>query len=203
MKNKIFTVIIFVFFFHNSFSQNFNKIFWSLDFKDKVWILSNPNSSLKVKKVSKQVSSFSNKQLNISYLNSNFSEGEQDAFRHIYLMYKLSSKIGVEKARRFGNIYESYNKKVFYKKRNSGYDRAGEWMDKFNNEVGIFVFLKIGNTNDEHLIQEIGYQIKEGNARKIKKDLKGNSLNTDNMIINKEIWMKNWVNERVLIQTNN
>lgn len=37
----------------------------------------------------------------------------------------------------------------------------------------------------------------------IKKDSIGNSLNVDNKIIESDIWIKNWVNDRVLIQSNN
>lgn len=192
MKIKLCVLILFVTFFQNCFSQNFSKIFCNLDFKDKLWLISKPCSSLKVNKISKS-----------DFQNSKLSEQEIDAFRHIYLMYKLSSKIGVEKARRFGNIYESYNKNIFFNKPNSGYDRAGEWMDKFNNEIGIYLYLKYGQISEEKLIQEIGYQIKKGNARMIKKDSIGNSLNVDNKIIETDIWIKNWVNDRVLIQSNN
>ena len=203
MKIKLCVLILFVTIFQNCFSQNFSKIFFNLDFKDKLWIISKPNSSLKVKKISKQVTDLTNKISKSDFQNSKLSEQEIDAFRHISLMYKLSSKIGVEKARRFGNIYESYNKHIFFNKPNSGYDRAGEWMDKFNNEIGIYLYLKYGQISEEKLIQEIGYQIKKGNARMIKKDSIGNSLNVDNKIIESDIWIKNWVNDRVLIQSNN
>lgn len=203
MRIKLCVLILFVTFLQNSFSQNFSKIFCNLDFKDKVWVISKPCSSLKVKKISNEVIYLTNKISKSDFQNSKLSEQEIDAFRHIYLMYKLSSKIGVEKARRFGNIYESYNKHIFFKNPNSGYDRAGEWMDKFNNEIGIYLYLKYGQISEEKLIQEIGYQIKKGNARMIKKDSIGNSLNVDNKIIESDIWIKNWVNDRVLIQTNN
>lgn len=203
MKIKLCVLILFVTFFQNCFSQNFSKIFFNLDFKDKLWLISKPCSSLKVNKISNEVIYLTNKISKSDFQNSKLSEQEIDAFRHISLMYKLSSKIGVEKARRFGNIYESYNKNIFFNKPNSGYDRVGEWMDKFNNEIGIYLYLKYGQISEEKLIQEIGYQIKKGNARMIKKDSIGNSLNVDNKIIDKEIWIKNWVNDRVLIQSNN
>lgn len=203
MRIKLCVLILFVTFLQNSFSQNFSKIFCNLDFKDKVWVISKPCSSLKVKKISNEVIYLTNKISKSDLINSKLSEQEIDAFRHISLMYKLSSQIGVEKARRFGNIYESYNKHIFFKNPNSGYDRAGEWMDKFNNEIGIYLYLKYGQIYEEKLIQEIGYQIKKGNARMIKKDSIGNSLNVDNKIIESDIWIKNWVNDRVLIQTNN
>lgn len=203
MRIKLCVLILFVTFLQNSFSQNFSKIFCNLDFKDKVWVISKPCSSLKVKKISNEVIYLTNKISKSDLINSKLSEQEIDAFRHISLMYKLSSQIGVEKARIFGNIYESYNKHIFFKNPNSGYDRAGEWMDKFNNEIGIFLYLKYGQISEEKLIQEIGYQIKKGNARMIKKDSIGNSLNVDNKIIESDIWIKNWVNDRVLIQTNN
>ena len=203
MRIKLCVLILFVTFLQNSFSQNFSKIFCNLDFKDKVWVISKPCSSLKVKKISNEVIYLTNKISKSDLINSKLSEQEIDAFRHISLMYKLSSQIGVEKARIFGNIYESYNKHIFFKNPNSGYDRAGEWMDKFNNEIGIYLYLKYGQISEEKLIQEIGYQIKKGNARMIKKDSIGNSLNVDNKIIESDIWIKNWVNDRVLIQTNN
>lgn len=203
MRIKLCIVILFVTFFQNCFCQNFSKIFFNLDFKDKVWIISKSNSSFKVKKISKHVTDLTNKIYKTNFFNSENKDQKIDAFRHIFLMYKLSSKLGVEKARRYGNIYESYNKNIFHKIPNSGYDRAGEWMDKFNNEIGIYLYLKNGEISDENIIQEIGYQIKKGNAREIKKDSIGNSLNVDNKIIDKEIWIKNWVNDRVLIQSNN
>lgn len=203
MKIKLCIVILFVTFSQNCFSQNFSKIFHNLDFKDKIWIISKTNSSLKVKKISKHVTDVTDEISKSDLFNSKNKEQDIDAFRHIYLMYKLSSQIGVDKARRYGNIYESYNKNIFHKISNSGYDRAGEWMDKFNNEIGIYLYLKNGKISDENIIQEIGIQIKKGNAREIKKDSIGNSLNIDNKIIEKEIWIKNWVNDRVLIQSNN
>ncbi|MFA6933344.1 MAG: hypothetical protein WCQ30_06935 [Bacteroidales bacterium] len=105
-----------------------------------MWIISKPISSLKVKKVTKEVNSILIGKSNGKFLDQDLQGGQIDAFRHIFLIYKLSSEIGIEKARRFGNIYESYNKKVFKTTANSGYDYASEMMDKFNNELGIYLF---------------------------------------------------------------
>lgn len=207
MTKKYFITIILIFFFKSSFSQNFKDIFFNMDCRDRVWIITKPSMAIKAKKIAKQVIIFSNNNSNDKYFKLNNSEQNQeeqyqDMFRHIFLMYKLSCKIGIEKSRRIGNIYEKYNKNIFYKKSNSGYDMAGEMMDKFNNEIGLYLFMKLGKVDDEKIIQEIGYQIKEGNARKINKDSKNRSLTIDNKIINDSIWMKNWENERVLIQSN-
>lgn len=202
MTKKIIFTILFVLLFKNCFSQNFKKIFCEIDYKDKIWIISNPISSLKVKKISKEVNYLLNKKLKEKYLDSDGAGGKVDAFRHIFLLYKLSSEIGIEKARKFGNIYESYNKKIFFKITNSGYDQTGETMDKFNNELGIYLFMKLDKIEDKKLIQEIENQIKNGNALKIKKDQKGRSLNLEGEKIEDSIWMKQWNNQRVLIQSN-
>ena len=202
MTKKSLILILFLLCFENSFSQNFQKIFFEINTKDKLWIISKPISSLKVKKVTKEVNSILIGKSNGKFLDQDLQGGQIDAFRHILLLYKLSSEIGIEKARRFGNIYESYNKKVFKTTANSGYDYASEMMDKFNNELGIYLFLKMDKVSDIQIIDEIKKQIIEGNARKISKDGKGRSVGKDFNIIEDSIWKKEWYNQRVLIQTN-
>lgn len=202
MTKKIILTIFLLFLFRISYPQNFKKIFWDISCKDKLFLISKPCSSLKAKNIAKQVSYLSRKLEKEKYLDSDGAGGEIDAFRHIFLMYKLSSEIGIKKSRRIGNIYERYNEKVFYQKPYSGYDEVGEEMDKFNNEVGIYLFLKLGHVDDETLIKEIEKEIKKGTARKIKKDKEKRSISIDNKIIEDSIWMKSWKNERVLIQSN-
>ncbi|MDD4829386.1 MAG: hypothetical protein PHE13_02675 [Bacteroidales bacterium] len=202
MTKKSLILILFLLCFENSFSQNFQKIFFEINTKDKLWIISKPISSLKVKKVTKEVNSILIGKSNGKFLDQDLQGGQIDAFRHILLLYKLSSEIGIEKARRFGNIYESYNKKVFKTTANSGYDYASEMMDKFNNELGIYLFLKMDKVSDIQIIDEIKKQIIEGNARKISKDGKGRSVGKDFNIIEDSIWKKEWYNQRLLIQTN-
>lgn len=202
MTKKALILILFLLCFENSFSQNFQKIFFEINTKDKLWIISKPISSLKVKKVTKEVNSILIGKSNGKFLDQDLQGGQIDAFRHIFLIYKLSSEIGIEKARRFGNIYESYNKKVFKTTANSGYDYASEMMDKFNNELGIYLFLKMDKVSDIQIIDEIKKQIIEGNARKISKDGKGRSVGKDFNIIEDSIWKKEWYNQRLLIQTN-
>jgi len=202
MNKKLILTIVLLFLFRISYSQNFKKIFWDIDCKDKLFLITKPCSSLKVKKVAKQVSTLSNKLIKEKYLDADGAGGEVDAFRHIFLMYKISSEIGIKKARRIGNIYESYNERIFYQKPYSGYDEVGEEMDKFNNEVGIYLFLKLGIVDDKTLMKEIEKEIKKGTARKIKKDKEKRSISIDNKIIEDSIWKKSWKNERVLIQSN-
>lgn len=202
MTKKILILILFLLCFENSFSQDFKKIFFKINTKDKLWIITKPISSLKVKKITNEVNSILIKKSNSKFLDQDPQGGQIDAFRHILLLYKLSSEIGIEKARRFGNIYESYNKKVFKSTSNSGYDYASEIMDKFNNELGIYLFLKMDKISDIQIIDEIEKQIIEGNARKISKDGKGRSVGKDFNIIEDSIWKKEWYNQRVLIQTN-
>lgn len=203
MGKKIVILFIFLIYFSYSYSQDFKKIFLEINSKDKLFIITKPITSLKVKNITKEVNSVLKKKQSEGFLDSNPRDGQVDAFRHIFLLYKLSSEIGVEKARRFGNIYESYNKKIFYKKENSGYDNASEIMDKFNNELGIYLFLKLDKVSDKVIIEEIEKQIIEGKARKIKMDEKVRSLDFENEIIEDSIWKKDWKNKRELIKSNN
>ncbi|MFA7081179.1 MAG: hypothetical protein WC135_01065 [Bacteroidales bacterium] len=203
MTKKIVFLFIFIFYFANSYSQDFKKIFLEINSKDKFFIITKPISSLRVRKITKEVNSVLREKQKQNFLDSNPWEGQVDAFRHIFLLYKLSSEIGIEKARRFSNIYESYNKIIFEKILNSGYDEASEIMDKFNNELGIYLFLKLDKVSNEVIIEEIEKQILEGKARKIKKDENGRSINFENKIIEDSIWKKDWKNKRELIKSNN
>ncbi len=203
MGKKIVILFIFLISFGKSYSQDFKKIFLEINSKDKLFIITKPITSLKVKNITKEVNLVLRKKQSEGFLDSNPRDGQVDAFRHILLLYKLSCEIGIEKARRFGNIYESYNKRIFDKKPNSGYDNASEIMDKFNNELGIYMFLKLDKVSDKVIIEEIEKQILEGKARKIKMDEKGRSLDFENEIIEDSIWKKDWKNKRELIKSNN
>jgi len=202
MAKKIVFVFLCILYFENLYSQDFKKIFLEINSKDKFFIITKPITSLIVIKIAMQVNSILVNKQSENFLDSDPQGGQIDAFRHIFLMYKLSLEIGIEKARRIGNIYESYNEKVFYKNPDSGYDEVGQEMDKFNNEVGIYLFLKLGIVDDKTLINEIEKEIIKGTARKIYKNNEKRSISIDNMIIEDSIWMKSWKNERVLIQSN-
>jgi hypothetical protein len=135
------------------------------------------------------------------FLGGNSEGGRFDAFRHVFWMYSLSKELGKEKARRIGKIYEKYNEYVFKTQTMSGYDKAGEDMDLFNNEVGIN--LSKENIVDSLVFSRIEELILNGEVKIIKKNDKQESLDKDNNIIKDSVWKKSWQNDRVLINSNN
>jgi hypothetical protein len=118
-----------------SFSQNYKKIIKSLSFEDKVWVMKNYSSVKKAQKISQNVINTMDSLNKEKFLGGNSEGGRFDAFRHVFWMYSLSKELGKEKARRIGKIYEKYNEYVFKTQTMSGYDKAGEDMDLFNNEL--------------------------------------------------------------------
>lgn len=125
MRNISLT-FLFIFLFALNFSlysQNKKMLFKSLNAKDKIWCIKNFNSIKKSLDISNSVlitmDSLSKKDKD--FYNKNIEAGKYDAFRHVLWMYKLSENIGVEKARRIGNIYERYNEYIFKINPNSGY----------------------------------------------------------------------------------
>jgi hypothetical protein len=184
-----------------SFSQNYKKIIKSLSFEDKVWVMKNYSSVKKAQKISQNVINVMDSLNKEKFLGGNSEGGRFDAFRHVFWMYSLSKELGKEKARRIGKIYEKYNEYVFKTQTMSGYDKAGEDMDLFNNEVGIN--LSKENIVDSLVFSRIEELILNGEAKIIKKNDKKESLDKNNNIIEDSVWKKSWQNDRVLINSNN
>jgi hypothetical protein len=184
-----------------SFSQNYKKIIKSLSFEDKVWVMKNYSSVKKAQKISQNVINTMDSLNKEKFLGGNSEGGRFDAFRHVFWMYSLSKELGKEKARRIGKIYEKYNEYVFKTQTMSGYDKAGEDMDLFNNEVGIN--LSKENIVDSLVFSRIEELILNGEVKIIKKNDKQESLDKDNNIIKDSVWKKSWQNDRVLINSNN
>ena len=109
-------------------------LFKSLSLKDKVWCLKNFHSIKKSLEISNTVliTMDSLSKNDKDFYNKNIESGKFDAFRHVLWLYKLSQNIGIEKARRVGQIYENYNQYVFKVNPDSGYDLASKNMDLYN-----------------------------------------------------------------------
>lgn len=189
--------------FNVSLSQDKKLLYSSLSLKDKLWVLTNFNSVKRAFDISKSVlitiDSLSKNDL--SFYNKNIESGKCDAFRHLLWMYNLSSNIGVEKARRIGNIYENYNAYVYKVNPYSGYDKASMDMDLYNNEVGIYLFLKFGKDNNL-ITTYIKEAIENGYVKIIFKDKDFNNLDESNKIIETQNWKGKWENQRCLINSN-
>ncbi len=207
MKNiSLSFLILFLFVLNISlYSQNKKMLFKSLSIKDKIWSLKNFSTIKKSLEVSNNVliimDSLSKKDKD--FYNKNIEAGKYDAFRHVLWMYKLSENIGIEKARRIGEIYENYNEYVFKVNPNSGYDLASKNMDLYNNEVGIYLFLKEKTKEKEEIIfSSIKEIIEKGYVKIIFKDKEFRNLDKNNLIIEENQWKGKWENQRYLINSN-
>lgn len=207
MRNISLTFLMLFLFASNFslYSQNKKMLFKSLTLEDKVWVLKNFTTIKKSLKISTTVlitiDSLSKKDKD--FYNRNIESGKCDAFRHVLWMYKLSENVGIEKARRIGKIYENYNKYVFKQNPNSGYDLASMNMDLYNNEVGIYLFLKEGKIENEEIIfSNIKKIIENGYVKIVSKDKEYRNLDKNNLIIEETEWKGKWENQRYLINSN-
>lgn len=191
---------IFLTFNFTSFSQNKKEIIKSLSFKDKVWVMKNYSSVKKAFNISKNVLSVMDSLNKQNFLGGNTEGGKFDAFRHIYWTYSLTKEIGEEKARRVGEIYENYNKYMFFEKHVYGYDSISMVMDLFNNEIGINL-IKI-EIDDSLIFNEITNIILSGRAKIVKKNDLQQSLDENDNVIPEEEWKKKWINNRKLVNSN-
>ncbi len=202
MKKIIFFLGL-LFFFFDIFSQNKELFFQSLSLKDKVWVLGNFNTVYKSLNISNEVliTIDSLSKVDNTFYNKKIESGKYDAFRHLLWMYKLSSNIGVEKARRIGCMYENYNAYVYKINPQSGYDEASMNMDLYNNEVGIYLYLKHGKNNDL-IFSYIRDRIDKGYVKIISKNKEFKNLDKNNLILEDKDWKGKWKNQRCLINSN-
>lgn len=183
-------------------AQNKKMIIRSMSCKNKVWAIRNVSSLKKALVISNEVLNTMDSLYRENLFETNSEGSRLDAFRHIYWMYSLASEIGIEKSRRIGLIYEDYNQYVFSVRSCSGYDLAGRLMDEYNNELGLYLFSKIGVREKEKVFEEIMNLISRGCARIVAKDKLQRSLDVNNNVIPESEWKSQWNNNRCLIKSN-
>ena len=194
--------IVFLIWCGQSMAQNRKMIIRSMSCKNKVWAIRNVSSLKKALVISKEVLNTMDSLYRENLFKTNSEGSRLDAFRHIYWMYSLASEIGIEKSRRIGLIYEDYNQYVFSVRSCSGYDLAGRLMDEYNNELGLYLFSKIGVREKEKVFEEIMNLISRGCARIVAKDKLQRSLDVNNNVIPESEWKSQWNNNRCLIKSN-
>ena len=197
---KIFIFSLFIIFLTKLHAQDFEKIYRSMSFKDKMWCIQNYDCVLSAIDISMDVMQVMDSLNKVKFLGGNIEGGKFDALRHIYWMYSLSSEIGEECSRKIGQIYENYGYYIYSTTDNSGYDSVGMQMDLFNNELGILLNLDV--KEKQLIIKAIEEIITSGQAKVIKKDQNGESLDVNGEIIPESEWKKQWNNRRVLVNSN-
>lgn len=194
--------IVFLIWCGQSMAQNKKMIIRSMSCKNKVWAIRNVSSLKKALVISNEVLNTMDSLYRENLFETNSEGSCLDAFRHIYWMYSLASEIGIEKSRRIGLIYEDYNQYVFSIRPCSGYDLAGRLMDEYNNELGLYLFSKMGVREKEEVFEEIMNLISRGCARIVAKDELQRSLDANNNVIPESEWKSQWNNNRCLIKSN-
>ena len=197
---RFFVYFLMTFLFLNLSAQKFQKIYESMTFEDKLWVIKNHDKVLRSVDISKSVIKTMDSLDKVNFLGGNKEGGIFDAFRHIYWMYNLSSEVGEECARKVGEIYEGYGEYIFKKTEMSGYDSVGRQMDLFNNELGINLAKQ--SIKKRLVFSEIRKIIKLGKAKIVKKNQNGEDLDINGEIIPTEEWKKSWNNRRVLVNSN-
>lgn len=197
---RFFVYFLMTFLFLNLSAQKFQKIYESMTFEDKLWVIKNHDKVLRAVDISTSVMKTMDSLDKVNFLGGNKEGGIFDAFRHIYWMYNLSSEVGEECARKVGEIYEGYGEYIFKTTEMSGYDSVGKQMDLFNNELGIN--LKKQSIKKRLVFSEIRKIIKLGKAKIVKKNQNGEDLDINGEIIPTEEWKKSWNNRRVLVNSN-
>lgn len=185
-----------------SMAQNKKMIIRSMSCKNKVWAIKNVSSLKKAIVISNSVLNTMDSLYKEGLFETNSEGSCLDAFRHIYWMYSLASEIGIEKSRRIGLIYEDYNQYIFSVRSSSGYDFAGRVMDEYNNELGLYLFSKIGERDRSEVFDEIMVLISSGYARIVAKDKLQRSLDKNNNVIPDGEWKSQWNNSRYLVKSN-
>lgn len=178
---KFFLSSAICFFVMTLHAQDFEKIYRSMSFKDKIWCIQNYDCVLSAIDISINVMQIMDSLNKEKFLGGNSEGGKFDALRHIFWMYSLSSEIEEECSRRIGQIYENYGYYIYSTIENSGYDSVGMQMDLFNNELGIL--LSKEEIENSLIIKRIEEIINSGQAKVIKKNQNYESLDLNGEII--------------------
>ena len=133
------------------------------------------------------------------------SGGKKDAFRHVYWMAILSSRLGANRARSLGNAHELGNKLDFEKKVlefGEFSDLTSMEMDLWNNEVGI----QIGKQNKKAAYDKLKKlalkKVRDGDCKIIKRNNQGLYLDKNDRIIKETDIKGKWLNDKCLIPSN-
>ena len=110
---KIFIFSAFCIFVITLHAQDFEKIYRSMSFKDKMWCIQNYDCVLAAVDISNDVMQTMDSLNKVKFLGGNSEGGKFDALRHIFWMYSLSNEIGEECSRRIGQIYENYGYYIY------------------------------------------------------------------------------------------
>ena len=156
------------------------KEFRSISCPEKKWALKHLFVANSAFRATKEARKQTNSLLTDSVLDQYINGGKIDAFRHVFWMALLTTKIGEKKARSLGNAHEKGNYLFFLRGKNEEgepSDSISGIMDLNNNEIGIL----IGKSNPKIDINQLKLvvidSIKEGKCLILKRNAEGKKVN--------------------------
>jgi hypothetical protein len=198
MRRALISILVFCFTSCSQFSK--------LSRYEKSWTFAHPFAAAKAKRLSRDIFKTYNEVKASPLLDHYENGGKLDAFRHVFAMAILSSKINSRKIKKLGIAHEKGNRRDFERGRAEDGelpDSLGTEMDLRNNELGI----RIGRSFSGKKItiteirNEVINEIQIGNAWYLKRDRSGAYLNCMNVPINMELWKGKWGIPKCIIST--
>ena len=172
---------------------------------ERCWALSHPFAALHIKKQLPKAMLVYKKVEQAKLLDTLAYGGKLDAFRHTYVMAYLARTIKTKKLRKLGIAHEKGNKKGFYKNQLEFSERADSIaceMDLRNNEVGFMIGTDHKQATSEELKHIVLFEIKNGKAWYLKRNLKHAYLTCDNHAICLLDYKGIWSIPKCLVNTN-
>ncbi len=208
MKTNKFYLLLLSFFFLPifSFGQSTGlKLFFSLRWPEKWWVITHPCSVRSVYQISKETQQRKERWKIANLLDGDENGGQLDAMRHVYWMARLGQEIPIKAARKLGKAHERSNKIHFKKHKQQFFlanDEKSSEMDLLNNEVGLQLAMQHPDTSKDSLVIYVKQLILNGKAYVIKKNKRGDFLDASNNLILKKDVIGKWENQKVLVPSN-
>lgn len=176
--------------------------FKKLSTPEKWWVISHPFSAKKALIITNLSRKTTQQVLLEQLLKGDGNSNQLDAFRHTFWMAQLTNKIGWRRSKRLGVAHEKGNYKEYKKHRNEDGalpDEISSAMDLFNNNVGI----QIGKISSvENIKSKVIEAVLLGKCKIIKKDNKGNYLDSDGNVLSVAVLKGTWKNKKCLVWSN-
>ena len=198
-------ILLIIFSFQVIEAQSAVKQYFNLPRPERFWVITHIIKAKRALEISKEAREKADSIANTTTLDGDKNGGQVDAFRHSYWQARLTQSIGKRASYKLGKAHEKGNY-IYYKrhKLEDGTipDKISSDMDLYNNKIGISVTAdnkKLSKTEIEIFLID---NIKAGELKIIAKDKKGNFLDCDGNIIEKETLKGKWENNKCLVNSN-
>jgi hypothetical protein len=170
---------------------------------EKCWALWHPFKTKMAKEITQQTLMAADSLKNTTTLDGDISGGQLDAFKHALWMASLTQQMHWRKAWKLGKAHEKGNYLSYKKGKKMGKqnlpDKVNSDMDCFNNLKAIEIGRLYNSASQKELIHIIIDSIQAGKFRIIKKNLKGQFLDTNNQIIPLDSLIGRWNSQKTLV----